>query len=248
MQSSILVASAAVVVSFASAASAGVTGPRYGTLNDGTNDVAFNVGNSIGSNDFWFSNTDVGGKALTLGMKSIGYFGQNPNPVYTENGTWEAQAGFNAGPSGSPSAPTWNFIWSVTMDGAQPTEADGLYWSMRITGPNGGTWGTTVSGMAALSGGFNGNSANPVYQNAWVGSFDFLQLSSLQSGGPEGIWSGLAFNPTVNGSYTFDLAVFGSPTSTTALSTLTMTVNVVPSPGAIALLGVAGLASRRRRA
>jgi hypothetical protein len=221
----------------------------------GSTPIAFNTGTGIGNNDFWYSNTDVGGKALTLGMKSIGYFGQNPNPEYMENGTWEAQAGKNAGPlagAGGPDAPTWNFIWSVTVDGEQPTANDNLYWSMRITGPN-GNWGTKAFGMAALSGDFPRTPigvSNPVYQNAWVCSYDFLQLSSEAT--PDttpGLWDGLAFNPTVNGRYIFELSVFeGNSPTRPALSTLTMNVDVVPAPGAIALLGLAGLASRRRRA
>ena len=252
MKTSTLISSVAIALSVSSLATAAAT---LGTLSYGSDprtDIAFNVGNDIGNNDFWYSNTDVGGKALTLGMKSISYFGQNPNTEYKGDGTWEAQAGTNVGPSGPANAPTWNFIWSVTVDGAQPTANDNLYWSMRITGPN-GNWGTTAFGMAALSGDFpntpSGDS-NPVYQNAWVGSFDFLQLSSAAtSGDTSGLWDGLAFDPMANGNYEFELSVFErTGKGDIQLSTLTMTVNVVPSPGAIALLGVAGLANRRRRA
>jgi hypothetical protein len=249
MKTSTLISSVAIALSVSSFATAGVVS-QFGTLSTGTSDVSFNVGNGIGNNDFWYSNTDVGGKALTLGMKSISYFGQNPNTEYKGDGTWEAQAGTNVGPSGSANAPTWNFIWSVTMDGMQPSANDNLYWSMRITGPN-GNWGTTAFGMAALSGDFPGTptgDSNPVYQNAWVGSFDFLQLSSAQSGATAGLWDGLAFDPMANGNYKFELSVFQGQASTSPLSTLTMNVNVVPAPGAVALVGLAGLAGRRRRA
>jgi hypothetical protein len=247
MKTSTLISSVAIALSVSSFATAGVVS-QFGTLSTGTSDVSFNVGNGIGNNDFWYSNTDVGGKALTLGMKSISYFGQNPNTEYKGDGTWEAQAGTNVGPSGSANAPTWNFIWSVTMDGMQPSANDNLYWSMRITGPNGGNWGTSLAGMAGLSTNFSGP-ADPVYQNAWVGSFNFLQLSSAQSGTTAGLWDGLAFDPMANGRYTFDLSVFQrTGTGDTQLSTLTMNVDVVPAPGAVALVGLAGLIGRRRRA
>ena len=257
MKTSTLISSVAIALSVSSFATAGVA-PQFGTLSTGTSDVSFNVGNGIGNNDFWYSNTNIGTtespSALTLGMKTIGYFGQNPNPVYKGDGTWEAQAGTNVGPSGSANAPTWNFIWSVTVDGAQPTAND-LYWSMRITGPN-GTFGTTAFGLDALSGNFAGTPvgvSNPVYQNAWVCSFDFLQAPSDSFGLPAGTWSGLGFDPNAAGRYTFDLSVFrrtqvGSGSVDSQLSTLTMNVDVVPAPGAVALVGLAGLIARRRRA
>jgi hypothetical protein len=250
MKTSTLISSVAIALSVSSVATADLA--SFGTLSYGSTPIAFNTGNSIGNNGFWYSNTDVGGKALTLGMKSISYFGTNAPVTHIAGDTWEAQAGKNTDPRGSADAPTWNFIWSVTVDGAQPNANDNLYWSMRITGPN-GNWGTTAFGMAALSGDFpntpSGDS-NPVYQNAWVGSFDFLQLSSAAtSGDTSGLWDGLAFDPMANGNYEFELSVFErTGKGDIQLSTLTMTVNVVPSPGAIALLGVAGLASRRRRA
>jgi hypothetical protein len=248
MKTSTLISSVAIALSVSSVATAAAT---FGTLSYGSTPIAFNTGN-LNNQNFWYSNTNVGGKALTLGMKTIGYFGQNPNPEYKGDGTWEAQAGYNAGPLGGATAPTWNFIWSVTVDGARPTVInDYLYWSMRITGPN-GNWGTTAFSPVALSGDFPGTQvpgSNPVYQNAWVCSFDFLQLSSGQSGATAGLWNGLAFDPTVNGRYTFELSVFeGNSPTKPALSTLTMNVDVVPAPGAVALVGLAGLIGRRRRA
>jgi len=251
MKTSTLISSVAIALSVSSFASAAVA--TYGTLNDGTNPIAFNVGNGIGNNDFWYSNTDVGGKALTLGMKSISYFGTNAPVTHIAGNTWEAQAGKNIDPRGSADAPTWNFIWSVTLGGEKPTAADNLYWSMRITGLNGGNWGTNLVGMFDLSADFPGpesGPANPVYQNAWVCSYDFLQLSSAATfGDTSGLWNGLAFDPMANGNYNFELSVFQrTGKGDIQLSTLTMNVGVVPAPGAIALVGLAGLVGRRRRA
>jgi hypothetical protein len=246
MKTSTLISSVAIVLSVTSFASAAAT---FGTLSYGSTPIAFNTGTGIGNNDFWYSNTDVGGKALTLGMKSISYYGQNPNTEYKGDGTWEAQAGYNAGPLGGATAPTWNFIWSVTVDGAQPTANDNLYWSMRITNSNGGNWGTNLFGMADLSANFS-TPSDPVYQNAWVCSYNFLQLSSAAtSGDTSGLWDGLAFDPMANGNYEFELSVFErTGKGDIQLSTLTMNVDVVPAPGAVALVGLAGLIGRRRRA
>ena len=235
MKTSTLISSVAIALSVSSFATAAAT---FGTLSYGSTPIAFNTGN-INNENFWFSNTNIGTtenpSALTLGMKSIGYFGQNPNPEYMGNGTWEAQAGRNAGPiagAGGPDAPTWNFIWSVTVDGARPSATD-LYWSMLITGPDGTTFGTKDTGMVALSENFSGPN-DPVYQNAWVCSYSFLSLG---------------FDPNETGRYTFDLSVFQRAGSVdTQLSTLTMNVDVVPAPGAVALVGLAGLVGRRRRA
>jgi hypothetical protein len=104
---------------------------------------------------------------------------------------------------------------------------------MLITGPDGTTFGTKDTGMVALSENFSGPN-DPVYQNAWVCSYSFLSLG---------------FDPNETGRYTFDLSVFQRAGSVdTQLSTLTMNVDVVPAPGAIALVGLAGLVARRRRA
>jgi MYXO-CTERM domain-containing protein len=66
--------------------------------------------------------------------------------------------------------------------------------------------------------------------------------------GVPGLWDGLNFNPNTVGDYQFTIAVRNGSATGAIVGSTTMTVSVVPSPGAIALLGVAGLASRRRRA
>ena len=248
MKTSTLISSVAIALSVSSFATAGVA--SYGTLSDGSTPIPFNTGN-LNNENFWYSNTNVDGKALTLGMKTISYFGTNAPVTTSEDGTWTAQAGKNVDSRGSADAPTWTFIWSVTLDGAKPSANDNLYWSMRITNSNGGTWGITQAGMADLS---SGDPNDPVYQNAWVCSYGFLQASSSQSGQAPGLWSGLGFDPNAAGRYTFDLSVFkrttvgGNVVVDSPLSTLTMNVDVVPAPGALALLGLAGVAGRRRRA
>ena len=64
-----------------------------------------------------------------------------------------------------------------------------------------------------------------------------------------GLWDGLNFNPNTLGNYQFEIAVRGGQGGQTdpILGSTSMTVSVVPAPGAIALLGLAGLSTRRRR-
>jgi MYXO-CTERM domain-containing protein len=73
-----------------------------------------------------------------------------------------------------------------------------------------------------------------------------VRASGRSRGAPAGLWNGLAFNPNTQGDYTFRIEVrqgqFGS-----VLGSTDMTVSVVPAPGAIALLGAAGLVGSRRR-
>jgi MYXO-CTERM domain-containing protein len=113
---------------------------------------------------------------------------------------------------------------------------------MRIVSPTAGAnWGSLSGGMVNL-----GTDTQSYAINGWSPSFGFLGLNSASSGAPAGLWNGLAFNPNTQGDYTFRIEVrqgqFGS-----VLGSTDMTVSVVPAPGAIALLGVAGLTGRRRR-
>jgi hypothetical protein len=111
---------------------------------------------------------------------------------------------------------------------------------MRIVGPgSSGNWGTLASGGAVDS---------AATLNAWQLGFDFFALSSANTPGVNtpGLWDGLSFNRNQLGEYQFTIAVRdGSPTGAIVGQTV---MNVfVPGPGAVALLGVAGLAGSRRR-
>ena len=134
------------------------------------------------------------------------------------------------------------------MDGNRSNSAlTGLWWSMRITGPNssGGTgnWGTQAGGMVNL-----GTDTQSYAKNAWQLGYNFFPLSSQNTPGVgiPGLWNGLQFHPNTLGNYHFTTDIrqgqYGSVVGST-----TMTVSVVPAPGALALLGVAGIVGSRRR-
>jgi MYXO-CTERM domain-containing protein len=210
-------------------------------------------GQSDNSN-FLFTNTNIGSGGtdswLTIGLRANAYYGApNAIPTYVGNNTFQVDAGSSlwapasgvSTPPGYANAPRWGFSWNISVNGSRDASSlNGLYWSMRIVGPNGtGNWGTLSSGAAV-----DANAA----LNAWQLGFDYFPLSSASTPGVgvPALWDGLNFNPNTVGDYQFTIAVRQSASGTIVGST-TMTVSVVPSPGALALLGVAGIAGTRRR-
>ena len=203
--------------------------------------------------NFVYTNTDIGtpGAAewLTIGLRSSAYYGApNEIPSYIGNNTFQVDAGSTlwAPASGDPtppayaSAPRWGFNWNISVNGSRDASAlSGLYWSIRIVGPaNTGNWGTLAAGGAVDS-----NAA----LNAWQLGFSYFALNSAQSGQPAGLWDGLNFNPNTLGDYQFTIAVRDGSATGAIVGQTSMTVSVVPAPGALALLGVAGLSAGRRR-
>ncbi len=211
---------------------------------------------STGENDnsgFIFTNNQVNGSWLTIGLRASPYYsGVNGFPQYVGNSTYQVDAGTTApdvgggNPNFDPNGPRWGFNWSVSMDGSRSAASlSGLWWSMRIVGPNGtGNWGTTNLGMADLG----AAGGNPYASSSWQLGYNFFPLSSANTPGVStpGLWDGLNFNPNTLGDYQFTITArqgqFGAVVGST-----TMTVSVVPAPGALALLGVAGVAGTRRR-
>jgi hypothetical protein len=214
---------------------------------------------SSGENDntnFLFTNNQVNGSWLTVGLRASPYYtGENGFPSYVGNNTFQVQAGTtvpvaNAPAGYDPNAPKWGFNWSISMDGNRSNSAlTGLWWSMRITGPNssGGTgnWGTQLGGMVNL-----GTDTQSYAKNAWQLGYNFFPLSSQNTPGVgvAGLWSGLQFSPNTLGDYQFTIDIRQGQYGAVVGST-TMTVSVVPAPGALALVGIAGIAAggRRRR-
>jgi MYXO-CTERM domain-containing protein len=206
------------------------------------------------NSNFVFTNHNIGSggtdKWLTIGLRAHAYYGSpNLNPTYVGNSTFEVDAGGSLWQpaSGDPvppnfsNAPRWGFSWNISVDGSRDSSAlSGLFWSMRIVGPGStGNWGTTAAGAPI--------GANDAL-NAWQLGYDFLALNSASTPGVgnPALWDGLNFSPSTLGNYQFQIAVRQSQYGA-IVGTTTMTVSVVPAPGAIALLGVAGLAGRRRR-
>jgi MYXO-CTERM domain-containing protein len=250
--------SIAVVGSMAlTAAAAAGPSQSFGELSTGSGTPiswVWPIGGGSDNTNFVFTNTNIGSggtdKWLTIGLRANAYYGApNAIPTYVGNNTFQADAGASlwAPASGGPvpdayaNAPRWGFSWNISVDGSRSASAlSGLYWSMRIVGPgSSGNWGTTN-----FSGPIGANDA----LNAWQLGFDFFPLSSGATPGVStpGLWEGLNFNRNTLGDYQFEIAVRGGQTGT-ILGSTSMTVSVVPAPGAIAVLGLAGLSARRRR-
>jgi hypothetical protein len=207
--------------------------------------------------NFVYTNTNIGGNGpaewLTIGLRANAYYGApNQIPSYVGNNTFQVDAGSTlwapaAGATVPPdyaSAPRWGFSWNISVDGSREASAlSGLYWSMRIVGPSGtGDWGTLNLGGAVDS---------AAALNAWQLGYSYFAASSAVTPGVgiPGLWNGLNFNPNTLGDYQFTIAARDGASATAAIvGSTTMTVSVVPAPGCIALVGLAGLTGRRRRA
>lgn len=206
--------------------------------------------------NFLYTNTNIGTlespRWLTIGLRAHAYYGApNPIPTYadTNSNTFLVQPGStlwapppdDPTPAGYANAPQWGFSWSISVNGDRSAAAtSGLYWSMRIVGPGStGNWGTLLSGGAVNS---------DATLNAWQLGFSYFALSSAITPGvtTAGLWDGLNFNPNTLGNYQFTIAVRNG-SATGAIAGQTMMNVLVPAPGAVAVLGIAGLTGSRRR-
>ena len=262
MKTSTLISSVAIALSVSSVATAAVPPAQsFGNLSypaNGGTQIGWTwpgSGQSDNSN-FLYTNTNIGSsgtdKWLTIGLRSSAYYGApNAIPTYVGNNTFQVDAGSTlwAPASGDPTppaysnAPRWGFNWNISVDGSRDASAlSGLYWSIRIDGPSGtGNWGTLLSGAAVDS---------SAALNSWQLGYSYFAASSAVTPGVEipGLWDGLNFSPNTLGDYQFTIAVRNGSATGAIVGSTTMTVSVVPAPGAIALLGLAGFVGRRRRA
>ena len=263
--SSLLMTGAVASVAVASPAMA--QSQSFGTLSypssgGGSIEIPYLWSDNVNDNtNFLYTNQTVNGKSLTVGLRASPYYtGDNGLPSYVGSNTFQVQAGTtvpvaNAGQYFDPNAPRWGFNWSISMDGDRSDSAlSNLWWSMRITGPNssGGTgnWGTQLGGMVNLGGGATGSPATNYSKASWQLGYNFFPLSSQNTPGvnQNGLWDGLQFNPNVQGNYQFTIDIRqGQTPYGTVVGSTTMTVSVIPAPGALALLGAAGLFGARRR-
>ena len=248
---------------FVAGALTSVAGADFGLLNYGGNNIPFTVGNAaaIGNDGYTFSNHSAGASTVTIGLKAIAWQGANFNLDSQANGgdiTYSTVAAGgswlnrdNAGTylaatgaatqtrdsSGNIVAYTgslrsrWSFVWNASQDGVRPTA--GLFnLRMIVDGP-------AASALSMDLGDLNGNfsSANdPRWQNAWNSGFSFLNSA------------GTVYD---YGNWNIKLQVFDAATGggySTLIGEQDINVLAVPAPGAIAMLGIAGFASRRRRA
>lgn len=170
---------------------------------------------------------------------------------------------FNVGGPVSPVRPEWNFEWSINVNAggtgssnlngysfllgldADPSAGtdylefdpindanpnNGQVWWDHSMGNNSTTSATDVIAGSAAAYATNLSLYN-VAQNSW--SYAFFPAGPLAS-----------FNRNTPGQYSIFLAVFQGESEVARSSII---VNVVPAPGAIALLGLGGLVATRRR-
>ena len=206
---------------------------------------------SVG-NDGYRMNTSTGpgGKQLLIGIKAHEYRSGN-NPAGTSalsslngggswlnvNGTTGAYMGIAGEAVNKPtwaslfpanSFTSWGFTWSITLDGQKPAVND-LRMSMLITRPD-GVATTTIfnNSFTTWDVGTDFGSGNMAYQNNW-------NVGYLTGGGGQA---------SQVGDWKIKISTF---VGATAYGEQEITVTAVPAPGALALLGVAGLVGGRRR-
>jgi len=230
-----------------------------------TTNVIFGSGNANGG----FTTTRSSGLEIAIRGKLRFDGSNNPQNVYNSNG--DGSYTFNAGsaPGGfgfdpnNPTTPVWNFDWSVntdfdgssgkalsdytyelgmdadpgagtnfmTFDMITPSVAAPMFDHAigdSATASNAGAVATDPTNYATLL------ANNSMAQNSW--NYEFFNSS-----GPL-----VSFDPTVNGEYEIYIAAYEGSVEVGRTS---ITISVVPAPGAFALLGLGGVvATRRRRA
>ena len=244
----------------------------FGQLTFGGTPITMSAG-SIG-NDGYRMNTSngPGGKQLLIGIKAHAYASQSgaaPNMpassstvsaftgsvgtngyggswLNTDNatGAYMGIAGEAASRapwwSGFPpnSATSWGFAWSITLDGQRPVVGE-LSMSMLITRPDGVATTTlfTTSNLPTWDVGTNFYTKNTTTPSA--GDRPDQQSWNV------GYLTGGGGQASQVGDWKIKISTF---VGATAYGEQEITVTAVPAPGAIAVLGLAGFASRRRRA
>ena len=243
---------------------AAVASADFGVLNyNGTpgGNIPFTVGNAaaVGNDGYTFSNHTSGASQVTIGLKAIAWQGANFNldsqanggditySTVTAGGSWLNRDGAGTylaatgaatqtrDGSGNIVAYTgalrsrWSFVWNASQDGVRP--AAGLFnLRMVIDGP---AAGVLSMDLGDLNGNFS-TANDPRWQNAWNSGFNFLTSA------------GTVYE---YGNWNIKLQVFSASGDgyTSLVGEQAINVLAVPAPGALALLGVAGLAGGRRR-
>ena len=218
--------------------------------------IPFTVGNAaaIGNDGYTFSNHTSGASVVTIGLKAIAWQGANfdlTNDItyssVVAGGSWlnrdsagtylaATGAATETRVSGGPIVAytgdlrsRWSFVWNASQDGLRPA-AGQFNLRMIVDGP---AASALSMDLGDLNGNFNGNS-DPRWQNAWNSGFSFLSSA------------GTVYE---YGNWNIKLQVFSASGDgyTSLVGEQDINVLAVPAPGALALLGVAGLAGGRRR-
>lgn len=227
-----------------------------------TSNMIFGSGNANGSF------TTYRGDGLEIGLRGKLRFDSNNQAQNIYNSDGNGGYTFNAGnpPVGfswepnAPTTPVWNFDWSINTDfdsssgkmlgdytyelgmDADPTAGTNFMTFDLITPGSYSPYFDHAFGDSSTGAGA-GTVGNSLNYSGLVGSSSMAQNSwSYEFHNDSGPLAG--FDPTVNGEYQIYIAAFDGSVE---VGRSTITINVVPAPGALACAGLGGLVAMRRR-
>ncbi|MDX2017292.1 MAG: PEP-CTERM sorting domain-containing protein [Planctomycetota bacterium] len=209
--------------------------------------VIFGSGNANGSfTTGTANNTEIGLRAK-LRYDANG----QPQNIFNSNG--DGSYTFNVGGPAAPVRPEWNFEWSINTDlsGTSGVKLNAFSYVLSLDGdPSAGTnffsFDPINVAFADHSLGNNSTTAasdivsTPVNYASNIGLYSVAQNSWSYA-----FFAVPGFSRNTPGLYTISLAAFD--VLGTEINRSTIVVNVVPTPGAAGLLGLAGLIVARRR-
>jgi hypothetical protein len=115
--------------------------------------------------------------------------------------------------------------------------ASEVAWAGVTAGSAGGFLSSSYGSTGLQSGVFT-----TVFMDLDAGTYDVLMTDQFQDG-----WNDTGYGGLTDGSNAFTNNTTGEVVGFTGGASQTATITVVPAPGALALLGLAGLATRRKR-
>ena len=228
----------------------------FGQLQYNGTAIPMTVGTGVG-NDGYYMNTSAGPGAqeLLIGIKAHEYrngnmpagsstvssYGNSVGGSWLNiNGTTGAYTGIAGEAVNKPSwwsaypansATSWGFTWSITLNGNRPASG-AISMNMLITRPNGQV-STILSGWDVGTNFYNYGTTTPSTDNpAWQNNWNV------------GYLAGCGGQASDLGDWKIKISTFSGSTN---YGEQEITVTATPAPGALALLGVAGLAGGRRR-
>ena len=227
--------------------SAGNSLSPFGQLQYNGTPIAMTSGTGVGNDGYYMNTTytpSPGNQELLIGIKAHEYRNGNMPAGSTTvssygnsvggswlnidgtTGAYTAIAGVAANkPSWNPAAPSWGFTWSITLDGARPA-VGAISMRMLITRPD----SQVVTVVASQDVGTDFSAGNMAWQQNW-------NLGYL------GVY-GNGVDANTVGDWKIKISTFSGSTN---YGEQEITVTATPAPGALALLGVAGLVGGRRR-